>query len=345
MERVVRQNQKPMKVLVVDDDPTTVALLERYLLDSGYVVRSGADGADALRLIEEWRPNILVLDWIMPGMDGTDVCRQIRSATVEGTYTYIMMLTVHVEKQRIVEAFEAGVDDFLSKPLDRGELLARMHAAARRIELHEDLCDRERRAQRLGVRMEMMNHQLRQLAMTDDLTGLMNRRVANRRLNQAWSLAVRYHHSLSCALIDVDDFKALNDTHGHVTGDSVLMAVSSRLKNLLRTTDGVCRYGGDEFLLFFPHQTADEAAYAGERILKAIAEIRPPADHAQITLSIGIAQRGEGMLTFHDLIDQADRALYQAKRLGKNQIWCEAEPLLPARAPKELCAVASEGAD
>src|ERR1700722_17038166 len=102
-----------MKVLVVDDAPTTVTLLERYLLDSGYTVRSGADGAEALRLIEEWRPNILVLDWIMPRMDGPDVCRQIRSATVKGSYTYIMMLTVHIEKQRVVEAFEAGVDDFL----------------------------------------------------------------------------------------------------------------------------------------------------------------------------------------------------------------------------------------
>jgi diguanylate cyclase (GGDEF)-like protein len=345
MEIVVRQNQKPMKVLVVDDDPTTIALLERHPIDSGYIVRCSSDGADALRLIEEWRPNILVLNWIMPGMDGPEVCRQIRSATVEGTYTYVMMLTVHVEKQRVVEAFEAGVDDFLSKPLDRGELLARMHAAARRIELHEELFRRERRAQRLTARMEKMNHQLRQLAMTDELTGLMNRREANHRLNQAWALAERYHHSLSCALIDVDDFKTLNDTLGHAAGDMVLTAVGNRLKNILRTTDGICRYGGDEFLLFFPHQTADEAAFACERVRKAIAEIRSPANRGPLTTSIGIAQRGEGMLTFHDLIDQADRALYHAKRLGKNQIWSDAEALLPVRAPSELCAIASEGAD
>jgi diguanylate cyclase (GGDEF)-like protein len=332
-----------VKVLVVDDDPTTIALLERYLCDSGYVVRSGADGADALRIMEEWCPNILVLDWIMPGMDGPDVCRQIRKATVEGAYTYVMMLTVHVEKQRVVEAFEAGVDDFLSKPLDRGELLARLHAAVRRIELHRELCRRERRAQRLSGRMEKMNYELRQLAMTDELTGLMNRREANRRLSQAWALAERYHHSISCALIDIDDFKSLNDTHGHLAGDMVLRGVGARLKNILRTTDGVCRYGGDEFLMFFPHQTTQEAALAGERVRESIAEIRPPADRGPITLSIGIAQREEGMLTFHDLIDQADRALYHAKRLGKNQIFFEASK--SAAPPVPLCVTFTEGAD
>ena len=334
-----------MKVLVVDDDPTTVALLEKYLMDSGYGVRSASDGAEALRTIEQWRPNILVLDWIMPGMDGPEVCRQIRAAAVAGGYTYIMMLTVHVEKQRVVEAFEAGVDDFLSKPLDRGELLARMHAASRRIDLHQELCHRERRAQRLTIRMEKMNHQLQQIAMTDELTGLMNRREANRRLSQAWSLAERYHHCLACALIDIDDFKALNDTNGHSAGDMVLTQVGNRLKNVLRTTDGVCRYGGDEFLIFFPHQNVDDARYAAERVLKTIAEIRSPGDRGPITASIGIAQRGEGMLTFHDLIDHADRALYQAKRQGKNQLWCEDGSQEPLPQRPKIYAMTSEGAD
>jgi diguanylate cyclase (GGDEF)-like protein len=314
--------------MVVDDDTTTVELLERQLRDSGYVVRSAAGGADALRLMAEWKPQIVVLDWIMPGMDGTEVCRQIRALAAD-QYTYVIMVTVLVEKHRIVEAFEAGVDDFLSKPLDRGELLARLHAATRTIRLHKELSRRERRARRLSARMERLNQELRMLAMTDELTGLVNRREANRRLGHTWALAERYEHPLSCAMLDIDDFKSFNDQKGHVVGDAVLKAVAEALHATLRATDGICRYGGDEFLLFFPHQTIEQGAALAERVRRDVGLIRLPQGHAPITLSVGVAARREGMLTYHDLIDTADRALYHAKRMGKNQIW--AEGLRPAQ--------------
>lgn len=308
--------------MVVDDDSTTVELLERQLRDSGYVVRSAAGGADALRLMAEWKPQIVVLDWIMPGMDGTDVCRQIRSLAAD-RYIYVIMVTVHVEKHRVVEAFSAGVDDFISKPLDRGELLARLHAATRTIRLHKELSRRERRARRLNARMQRLNHELRMLAMTDELTGLPNRREANRRLGHTWALAERYGHPLSCAMVDVDDFKLINDQKGHAAGDAVLKAVAEALHETLRATDAVCRYGGDEFLLFFPHQTLQEATALAERVREAARSIHPLDGNSPVTLSIGVATRDEGMLTYHDLIDAADRALYHAKRLGKNQIWVD----------------------
>lgn len=290
--------------------------------DSGYVVRSAAGGADALRLMAEWKPQIVVLDWIMPGMEGTDVCRKIRALAAD-QYTYVIMVTVHVEKHRIVEAFDAGVDDFLSKPLDRGELLARLHAATRTIRLHKKLFRRERRARRLRVRMERLNQELKLLAITDDLTALPNRREANRRLAHTWALAERYGHPLSCAMLDIDDFKSFNDQKGHAAGDAVLKAVADALHGTLRATDGICRYGGDEFLLFFPHQTLDEGAILAERVRRDVDLIRLPQGQAPVTLSVGVASRREGMLTYHDLIDTADRALYHAKRLGKNQIWAE----------------------
>lgn len=308
--------------MVVDDDTTTVELLEHQLRDSGYVVRSAARGADALRLMAGWKPQIVILDWIMPGMDGTDVCRQIRELAAD-QYTYVIMLTVHVEKHRVVEAFEAGVDDFISKPLDVGELLARLHAAMRTINLHKELSRRERRARRLSARMERLNQELRLLAMTDELTGLLNRREANRRLGHSWALAERYDHPLSCAMLDIDDFKSFNDQKGHAAGDAVLKAVAEALHTTLRATDGLCRYGGDEFLLFFPHQTLQEAAVLAERVRQAVGSIHLPEVSSPITLSVGVAARDEGMLTYHDLIDAADRALYHAKRLGKNQIWVQ----------------------
>ena len=306
--------------MVVDDDPTALALLEGHLIGSGHSVRAVGSGAEALRVLKEWRPNIAVLDWVMPEMDGLAVCREIRAAADGCGYTYIIMLTVHAGKERIVEAYEAGVDDFLNKPIDRDELLARFHAAKRTIRLHHELSRRERRAARLGARMTRLNDDLRHMAMTDDLTGLMNRREANRRLSHAWALAERYGHPLSCAMVDVDDFKRLNDTHGHVMGDAVLKIVATALQNLLRTTDGVCRYGGDEFLLFFPHQDVDQASATVDRVRKFVADARKPVANRPVTLSIGVAQREEGMLTFHDLIDRADQALYHAKRTGKNQI-------------------------
>jgi two-component system cell cycle response regulator len=312
----------PIRVMVVDDDTTTVELLERQLRDSGYVVRSAAGGADALRLMVEWKPQIVVLDWIMPGMDGTDVCRQIR-AIAGNQYTYVIMVTVHVEKHRVVEAFDAGVDDFLSKPLDRGELLARLHAATRTIRLHKEVSRREQLARRMGARIERLNQQVKMLVMTDELTGLLNRREANRRLAHTWALAERYGHPVSCAMLDIDDFKCFNNQNGHAAGDAVLRAVAEAMQGTLRATDGVCRYAGDEFLLFFPHQGLEESAVMAERVRRDVGLIRLPQVLAPITLSVGVASRREGMLTYHDLIDSADHALYHAKRMGKNQLWAE----------------------
>lgn len=318
MESSVEHNKGPVRAMIVDDDATTVALLERQLRDSGYAVRTAPDGPSALRLMKEWRPQVVILDWVMPGMDGPSVCRQIRLATAPGRYTYVIMVTVHVEKQRVVEAFEAGVDDFLSKPVDGGELIARLHAADRTIRLQTELSRRERRARRLSLRMERLNQELRQLAMTDELTGLMNRREANRRLSHTWALAERYGHPLACAVLDVDHFKCLNDTRGHQAGDAVLKVVADAIARNLRATDSASRYGGDEFLLIFPHQTIEEATAAAERIRVAIAG-DPSSVRAGASVSVGVAAREEGMLTFHDLVDHADRALYHAKRAGKNR--------------------------
>lgn len=312
-----------MHVMVVDDDPTTVALLERHLRDSGYIVFSAVDGREAMRLMHERRPDIVVLDWILPGIDGPAVCREIRAAGNDGHYTYVIMLTVHSDKPRIVEAFEAGVDDFLSKPFDRSELLARCHAAVRTIALHKELSRRERRATRLNARLSRLNDKLKQLAMTDDLTGLMNRREGVRRMTHAWAMSERYAHPLAVAMIDVDDFKPMNDALGHTAGDKLLKAVADALQGTVRTTDGVCRYGGDEFLVFFPHQNAETAAQAADRLRRAVGAIHRPTDGAAVTLSIGIAQREEGMLNFHELLDRADRALYHAKKLGKDLVWVD----------------------
>jgi diguanylate cyclase (GGDEF)-like protein len=322
MESDVIASKTPVRVMVVDDDTETVALHERQLRDFGYLVRSATGGADALRLMAEWKPQIVVLDWITAGMDGAAFCRQLR-AVVADQCTYVIVVIERYDEHLVLKASEAGVDDFLNKPLDRGELLARVHVASRVIRLHQELSRRERRARRLNARMQRLNQELRTLAMTDELTRLPNRREAHRRLGHTWALAERYGHPLSCAMLDIDDFKSFNSQRGHAAGDAVLKAVAESLHGTLRATDGLCRYGGDEFLLFFPHQTLQEAAALSERVRQAARSIHVPGSNSAISISIGVATRDEGMLTYHDLIDTADRALYHARRLGKNQIWVE----------------------
>jgi len=298
-------------VLVVDDDPLTFALLERQLAASGFPSLSAQNGREALELARRRRPQIVILDWVMPELHGPAVCRELR--TMRTPPPYVIMLTVHSATQRVVEALDAGADDYLTKPFKSAELFARLRAGVRTVHLERSLAARALVGQRMARQLATLNGKLQELASTDDLTGLLNRRSGIARLDEEWRIAVRYDHPLACAMIDIDNFKRINDTLGHVGGDVVLRNVGSVLRSTARDTDMVIRHGGEEFLVVMPHQSETSAALAAERYRAAV-----EAACAGTTISAGVAARSAESATPERILRHADAALYAAKRRGKN---------------------------
>ena len=318
-----------LRVLIVDDDPSALTLLSRYLTDAGHSVATAANGAEALRVLLAEGPPIVITDWAMPVMDGLELCRAIR--THEGIpFAYVIIVTAHeTAAEQIIQAFEAGADDYLSKPFNRKELLARMRAGQRIIQLQQALQGRNRELHRVNAEMAMahsrlgeVNAKLSRMVMTDELTGLINRREALARLGTFWSSAVRHGTPLSCILLDVDHFKHCNDAYGHAVGDVVLREIARVMRSTSRQDESVCRIGGEEFLVVCPHASAEEAAVGAERLRRAIqdAVIQTHDLDLRMTISLGVAEREAGMAGADDLLRAADHALYAAKRSGRNAV-------------------------
>jgi diguanylate cyclase (GGDEF)-like protein len=232
------------------------------------------------------------------------------------------MLTALSDKSRLMEAFDGGVDDFLSKPFHEGELLARVRAGVRTVRLYDELKAQTLAFRRNYTELAKLNEKLHQIATVDELTGLYNRRHAMVRLNEQWAIANRHGESMACAMLDIDHFKRVNDAHGHLKGDEVLQKVSKILMQSIRVSDIVCRFGGEEFLIVFPKQKTDQARICAERC-RSIIESSVFADDAHsspVTISIGIAHRESSMRCPDDLLKAADVALYAAKEQGRNRI-------------------------
>jgi len=313
------------KILVVDDDADVLRLLDRYLSNAGFEVLKAQDANQAIRILMEEGPPLVVTDWMMPGMSGLDLCRQIR--TTEGIgLVYVIVLTAMTEKNRLVEAFDAGTDDYLTKPVSRQELLARLKAGIRVIELETQLLKSNREIHKVNAEFAILNKKLERLATIDELTNLANRRHAMAFLEQSWKQATRHNQPLSCVMLDIDHFKRVNDTHGHVMGDIVLSRVAQLLDDNARAGDIVARVGGEEFLVICPQTDIQGAAVVAERIRHAVESTQIESDDIEIcvTLSSGVAQRTENTKTPDDLLKTADEALYQAKGSGRNRV-CGAE--------------------
>ena len=289
-----------LKVLLVDDDPAMLRLLAKWLEAEGYQVLRAGDGRMAAELIEAERPRLLVTDWEMPNLNGLELCRWVRSQNF-GHYIYTVFLTVRSDSTDMLKGLEAGADDFLKKPVDRNELLARIRAGSRVMELEQ---------------------RLRLLANTDALTGLPTRRVLFDDVQREWGRAERYHNPLSCVMIDIDFFKRINDIHGHQAGDEVLRAVGHELRAGVRTSDYVGRYGGEEFCVFLPEADEEQALQWAERMRRRIAELPLCLGDARldITASFGVAQRLADTATPEVLVDMADQALVVAKRSGRDRV-------------------------
>jgi diguanylate cyclase (GGDEF)-like protein len=318
---VVGEKIEPLSILAVDDDRAVLLVIEHLLRGLGHHVATAQDGKTALARAISLRPQIIISDWIMPGMDGISLCRALRD-TEEGRQMYFIVLSALEQDDQLVEAFESGVDDYLTKPFTPRVLSARLRAGLRVIRLQEEARRDNENMRRFAAELAVANRRLQQAALTDPLTGLPNRRYAMDRLEQEWSASSRSHRPLACLMVDFDRFKAINDTHGHDMGDLVLRQTASLLRKEARTEDVICRMGGEEFLVIAPDTTLGAAVHLAERLRSAIAHTRFSSGtaHCGGTISVGVAQRDAAMLRLDELIKAADNALYHAKSEGRDRV-------------------------
>jgi len=313
----------PHCIFVVDDDALTCDLIVNFLNSLGMESIAFTDPRQALDSLDDYRPRIIISDWEMPHLDGLELCRRVR-ARHGNVHMHFIMLTVHTSKEELGRAFDAGVDDFLAKPFNDTDLMARLRSAMRAVALYDELSHRDMSSRQLNDQLLSLNRRLENLAITDDLTGLHNRRQGMRRLEEHWSICDRYQRPLAAVSLDLDHFKDINDIYGHAAGDMVLREVAELLKRCVRSTDMVCRMGGEEFLIILPFQTLPEAELCAQRCRQAVMvkEFNFNGQTFRATLSAGTANRRPEMLCYADLLSEADEALYAAKRAGRNNVQC-----------------------
>jgi diguanylate cyclase (GGDEF)-like protein len=305
-----------MKILVAEDDKTSLFMLQSLLMKWGYDVVALSDGEEALRVLQDEDPPLLaILDWMLPGKSGPEICRSLASRQNGGAnrreemgkpYQYVIILTVKGEKENVIAGLEAGADDYITKPFDAHELKMRVMVGKRILDLQE---------------------QLRNAAMYDALTGLYNRRAIIERLEEELCRSARNGTPLSVALLDIDHFKNVNDSYGHAAGDAVLAESALRIRNSVRPYDAIGRYGGEEFLVLLPGAEGKYADIACERIRGAFEsepfftrDYRGREVSIKVTASIGICDCGKEMDNVDALLAEADKALYRAKREGRNRV-------------------------
>lgn len=296
-----------MRVLIADDSIVSRHLLEVTLRKWGYDVVAAPDGVEAWELLQrEDAPTLAILDWVMPGLTGPEVCRLVRQLEKE-SYTYLILLTSKSLKEDLIEGMEAGADDYVTKPFDQHELQVRLRAGIRILELQAELLE--------------TREKLRVQATRDSLTGLWNRPTTLEILKKELSRMEREDSSVGLVMMDIDRFKSINDTYGHLAGDEVLREASRRLQAAVRSYDSVGRYGGEEFLIILPGCHNQFIQSQSERLRLAICEqpMRIGNLDLQVTASFGATYAVPAFDAISEgLIRTADTALYQAKREGRN---------------------------
>jgi diguanylate cyclase (GGDEF)-like protein len=298
------------RILIAEDDRMFRVLLESWLQDRGYDVTAAENGQQAWEALErENAPKLVILDWMMPGLSGPEICRRLR-ASGNTNYRYVLLLTARSDKQDIAEGLEAGADDYLSKPFDALELHARLKVGRRILDLHQQL---------LGAQ-----ESLRFEATHDFLTGVWNGAAILQNVEREIERSEHMHTGLGLMMLDLDNFKQVNDVHGHLVGDEVLRACARRISEGVRIYDQVGRYGGEEFLVLAPGCVAAALWQQGERVRAAIAQpIHSSAGIIAISASIGIVGVEPGRhpgLNARALVRAADQAMYLGKSKGKNRV-------------------------
>jgi len=302
------------QILIADDDNTARLRLKFFLEEFGYQVQECADGESAWAVIcGEDAPKMLILDWMMPGLDGLELCHRLRQRELEqeglGDYHYILLLTARSQTDDLIEGMDAGADDYLTKPFNKGELKVRLRAGRRILELQQQL-------------LEARNH-FEKAANTDPLTGANNRGSIEQIFIAELDRGRRNLQSMAVVMLDIDFFKKVNDNFGHLAGDEVLRETVRRLQSQLRSYDHLGRYGGEEFLLVMPGEGLEGAVILGERLRQAVCEapVNTSAGMIEVAISIGVCVASEdNRQSMEALIGQADTMLYKAKDSGRNRV-------------------------
>jgi diguanylate cyclase (GGDEF)-like protein len=297
-----------MKILIADDESVSRHMLQSLLVKWGYDVVSASDGTAAWEILKARdAPRMALLDWMMPGQNGVDVCRALRRLRPE-PYTYVLLLTAKDAKESVVEGLESGADDYLTKPFNPQELKARIRVGLRLLDLEDNLVQ-AREAMRFK-------------ATHDTLTGVWNRGAILETLEREIWRSRREGPSLGVLIADLDHFKSVNDTYGHLAGDSVLREITKRMQMDIRPYDAVGRYGGEEFLILLPGCNGSDTKDKAERLREAISRepVETPAGNLSVTMSIGgVASADWPEDTPNQILQMTDLALYRAKGDGRNR--------------------------
>lgn len=300
--------QPAWRILLVDDEPTQRLIMARLLKRGGYEVEMAANGREALAMLEQGDFPLMITDWEMPEMDGVALCRALRSR--EQGYTYIVLLTSRDAIEHLVAGLQSGADDYLIKPVVEPELIARLNTGRRIVTLERSL--------------RAANEENRRLSVTDPLTGVYNRRYLMEQLPREIDRAARYGRQLAAIMCDVDFFKKINDTHGHMTGDEVLKWFGSALRSGVRTSDWIARYGGEEFVIVLPETNVENASIAAEHLRKHVSGQPFKMGDQEITISASFGVSGwrdkvpQGA-TLDSLMARCDSGVYASKAAGRNR--------------------------
>jgi diguanylate cyclase (GGDEF)-like protein len=298
-------------IAVVDDDAAIRRLVGLYIKRGGYDLFECVAGEEARQVLAERPWDLAILDRRLPDMDGVVLAQELKANPAFRT-RYIIMLTGEDEQEDKIEGLELGADDYITKPFQGPELLARIRAGKRIVDLQKELLETNKRLELLSI--------------TDGLTHLYNHRYLQDELARAFDESQRYERPLSFAIIDIDFFKKINDSYGHAVGDEVLRAVARMFGESIRSTDLAARYGGEEFAVMMPETELADAITFAEKIRTMIEEavIATQAGDVRATVSVGVASVPHTKIrSAKELIVAADKALYRAKRGGRNQVQAE----------------------
>jgi diguanylate cyclase (GGDEF)-like protein len=320
-----------MKTLVVEDAKTSLAVVCHHLERLGNIPVPASCGAQAIELFQSERPDLVLLDVVLPDMDGYTVARRIRDLEKPGEWTPIIFLTAMSGDADLEKGIAAGGDDYLQKPVSDVVLRAKIRAMQRIVQMRHSLLV-------LTRKLDAANQELKRLSAVDGLTGVANRRMFDEALEREWRRSMRQGTELAIVMCDVDFFKKFNDTYGHQAGDECLKKVASAMaKAMERGGDLLARYGGEEFSIILPDTKLGGAAFVAERMRHSVAQLKMPhagSHHGQVTISCGVSAFVASPETSPEaLLLAADQALYQAKQAGRNQVCRMSTAPAPCPAP------------
>jgi len=309
------KDKSQYRILVVDDHEDNIELLRARLEARGYIVEGAGDGQAALDAVERQCPDLILLDVMMPKLDGIEVVRRLKSNPLL-PFIPVIMQTALDSTENKVEGLDAGADDYITKPINFAELEARVNSLLRIKKLQNDLAEREKQ-------LSVLNDKLREISLTDGLTKIDNRRSLEERLHEMWEHSLRLHEPIAVVMCDIDKFKSVNDNYGHQAGDAVLQQFARLLKDEAREIDRVGRYGGEEFLLILPGTVLDAAVTFAERLREKVANhtFSYPGGTLSRTMSCGVGASPHPRVKDQEgLLRAADDALYVAKETGRNRV-------------------------